>query len=100
VEVRAIPHRCYDEVKHGDELVEIWVVVEVLGLAIRGQRHTVLAGQLDERGRLDATREMHVEAHLGEALEECVEVHGVSFPPIDPTLGDEARAASILPHLP
>ena len=86
--------------KHLEELVDIRVVVEVSGLAIRGQRHTVLAGQLDQRGRLDATREMHVEAHLGEALEECVEVHGVSFPPIDPTLGYEARAAPVLPHSP
>jgi hypothetical protein len=91
VEVRAIPHRCDDEVEHLEELVDIWVIVEILGLAIRGQGHTALTGQRHQRGRLDTTREMHVEAHLGEALEECVEVHGVSFPLIDPTPSHKAH---------
>src|SRR5262249_26253254 len=92
VEVRALPHRCYDEVEYLEELVDIRVVVEVLGLAICGQGYTILAGQRDQCGGLDTTREMHVEAHLGEALEECVEVHGVSFPLIDPTPSHKAHS--------
>jgi hypothetical protein len=34
---------------------------------------------------------MHVEAHLGEALEKRVEVHRVSFPLIDPTPSHKAH---------
>src|SRR5215471_16757446 len=83
VKVRTIPYRCDDAVEYLDELGEIRVVVEVLRLSIRGQGHAVLARQSDQRGRLDRTREMHVEAHLREALEERVEVHWVSFPLID-----------------
>ena len=56
---------------------------DLVRLSIRGQGHAVLARQSDQHGRLDRTREMHVEAHLGEALEARVEIHGVSFPVID-----------------